>query len=219
MLQEELREENAIIKNSNNVHKANNTTKINELEAQVKNLQKSLTEANRKNAEKTKEIHKLERQTALHTVSEMGQMTEYDIDFRAENNSNLNWELGIYDDFRDFKRFVMMEFQEIKQQMAEITSDKNKQQVIHPTLRNNETFLNTKLSRKLSYIKQGTLTKDKERKKRKWRPFPVINKYPERDMLFQVKPGAVTYNEAVQLKKKVAIICDSMPKSITFRVQ
>ena len=103
MLQKELREENAIIKNSNNVHKANNTTKINELEAQVKNLQKSLTEANRKNAEKTKEIHKLERQTALHTVSEMGQMTEYDIDFRAENNSNLNWELGIYDDFRDFK--------------------------------------------------------------------------------------------------------------------
>ena len=33
-------------------------------------------------------------------------------------------------------------------------------------------------------------------------------------MLFQVKPGAVTYSEAVQQKKKEAIICDSMPKSI-----
>ena len=32
-----------------------------------------------------------------------------------------------------------MEFQKIKQQMAEITSDKNKQPVIHPTSRNNET--------------------------------------------------------------------------------
>ena len=33
-------------------------------------------------------------------------------------------------------------------------------------------------------------------------------------MLFQVKPGAVTYSEAVQQKKKVAITCDTMPKSI-----
>ena len=33
-------------------------------------------------------------------------------------------------------------------------------------------------------------------------------------MLFQVKPGAVTYSEVVQQKKKVEIICGSMPKSI-----
>ena len=33
-------------------------------------------------------------------------------------------------------------------------------------------------------------------------------------MLFQVRPGAATYSEAVQQKKKVAIICESMPKSI-----
>ena len=50
---QKLREENAIIKNSNNVNKANNTNKINKLETQVKSLQKSLTEANTKNAEKT----------------------------------------------------------------------------------------------------------------------------------------------------------------------
>ena len=141
-------------------------------------------------------------------------MTEDDIDFRAENNSNLNQGLGIYDDFRDFKRCLTMEFQEIKQQMAEITSDKNKQPVIHATSRNKETFLNTKLTRKPGYIKQVTLTKDKERKKQKERPFPVINKYPERDIKFQVRPGAVTYSDAVQQKKKVAIICDTMPKSI-----
>ena len=36
-------------------------------------------------------------------MSELEQMTGDDIDFRAENNSNLNWELGIYDDFQDFK--------------------------------------------------------------------------------------------------------------------
>ena len=163
----------------------------------MKNSQKSLTEVNRKSAKKNKEIHKLERQTPVHEVSKSGKMTEDDITFRAENNSNLNWELGIYDDFRYFKRIVTMEFQEFKEQMAEITSDKNKQPVIHPTSRNNETFLNTKLSRRPSYIKQSTLTKDKERNKQKGPAFPVINKYPGRDMLFQVKPDVAKYSEAV----------------------
>ena len=83
-------------------------------------------------------------------------MTGDDIDFRAENNSNLNQELRIYDDFRDFKRFVTIKFKEIKRQMAEIISDKSKQPVIHPTSRNDETFLKTKLTRKPGYIKQGT---------------------------------------------------------------
>ena len=69
---QKLREENKIIKNSSEVNKANNTNKINELETQVKNIQKSLTEANRKISEKVIEIHKLERQTQLHKVSESG---------------------------------------------------------------------------------------------------------------------------------------------------
>ena len=48
-----LREENPIIKNSNKVDQANNTNKIKELETQVKHLQKSLTEANRKKRRKS----------------------------------------------------------------------------------------------------------------------------------------------------------------------
>ena len=157
-----------------------------------------------------------------------------------------------------------MEFQKIKQQMIEYTSDQNQQPEIHPISRNNESFLNTKLTRKPGYIKQGTLTKpgyikqgtlakpgyikqgtltkpgyikqgaltkpgyikqgtltkpgyikqgklttpgyikqgtltkDKERNKQKGRPFPVINKHRERDILFQVRRVAVTYSEAVQ---------------------
>ena len=104
--------------------------------------------------------------------------------------------------------------------MIEYTSDQNQQPEIHPISRNNESFLNTKLTRKPGYIKQGTLTKpgyikqgklttpgyikqgtltkDKERNKQKGRPFPVINKHRERDILFQVRRVAVTYSEAVQ---------------------
>ena len=78
----------------------------------------------------------------------------------------MNWELGIYDDYQDFKWFVTLEFEEIKQQMSKITSDESKQSVIHPTSRNNENFLKTKLTRKPGYIKQGKLKKDKERKKK-----------------------------------------------------
>ena len=55
LLQEEsekLREKNTIIKNSNKFDQANNTNKMNECETQVKNLQKSLTEANRKNTKR-----------------------------------------------------------------------------------------------------------------------------------------------------------------------
>ena len=62
--------------------------------------------------------------------------------------------------------------------------------------------MNTKLTRKPDYIKQGTLRKDRERKKTKRAAIPVIKKYPERDMQFQVRPGAVTYIEAVQQKKR-----------------
>ena len=36
-------------------------------------------------------------------------------------------------------------------------------------------------------------------------------------MLFQVRPGTATYSEAVEKKKKVAIIFGSMPKSINLR--
>ena len=56
----------------------------------MKNSQKSLTEVNRKSAKKNKEIYKLERQAPVHEVSKSGKMTEDDIVFRAENNSNLN---------------------------------------------------------------------------------------------------------------------------------
>ena len=33
-------------------------------------------------------------------------------------------------------------------------------------------------------------------------------------MVFQVGPGPVTCSEAIQQKKKLAMLCDSMPKSI-----
>ena len=59
----------------------------------MKNLRKGLREANRKNAENVNEMNKIKGQTALNAVSESDQITEDDIDFRAESKSNLNWEI------------------------------------------------------------------------------------------------------------------------------
>ena len=69
-------------------------------------------------------MNKIKGQAILHIVQESSQMAEDDIDFRAENNSNLYREIGFYDEFRDFKRSVTIKFQEIKQQTTEITYDK-----------------------------------------------------------------------------------------------
>ena len=46
-----------------------------------------------------------------------------------------------------------MEFQEIKQQMTDIISERSKPPVRRPTLRNQKTFTNTKSSEKPSYTK------------------------------------------------------------------
>ena len=69
----------------------------------------------------------------MHTVSKSDQMTGDDIHFRLKNNSDLNWKLRIYENFRDLKGFRRMKFQKIKQQSAKITYDKTKQRVINPT--------------------------------------------------------------------------------------
>ena len=61
------------------------------------------------------------------------QTTGDDIHFCLENNSDLNWKLRIYENFRDFKEFMRIKFQKIKEQSAKITYDKTKQRVIYPT--------------------------------------------------------------------------------------
>ena len=60
--------------------------------------------------------------------------------------------------------------------------------------------------------------KNNERKKEAIKKEITINEQLSRkDIPFQVRPGPVTYNKAIYQKKIVAIICDSMPKSITLR--
>ena len=52
-------------------------------------------------------------------------------------------------------------------------------------------------------IDESTSTKDREKKEQKGQSLPVImNQYPERNMIFQLRPGPETYSEAVRQKKK-----------------
>ena len=58
--------------------------------------------------------------------------------------------------------------------MPKLLLTETKPPVKHPTSRNKETFMNSKLSGKPRYTNQSTLMKDKERKKQKRRSFPAI---------------------------------------------
>ena len=52
-------------------------------------------------------------------------------------------------------------------------------------------------------IDESTSTKDREKKEQKGQSLPVImNQYPERNMILQLRPSPETYSEAVRQKKK-----------------
>lgn len=77
--------------------------------------------------------------------------------------------------FKISKSLWQWNSKKIKQQIAEIKIlTKTKPPVKHPTSRNKENFMNSKLSGKPSYTNQSTLMKDKERKKQKRPSFPAI---------------------------------------------
>ena len=52
----------------------------------------------------------------------------------------------------------------------------------------------------------------------KRRPSPVINQYPENQTIFTKttpRPGPTSYSGTVKLIKKIAVLCDSIPKPLS----
>ena len=50
----------------------------------------------------------------------------------------------------------------------------------------------------------------------KRRPNPVMNQFPENQTVFKrLIPGPSMYSETVKLKRKLALLCDSIPKPIS----
>ena len=123
-----LREENqhlrgGNIQNKNNlkVEKTNNTSRVKDLQTKIKKMQTELSKAYRKLAENIKEVNRLKHQINKDTDIS-GKPNTIDVSNDEDINimrNNVNDE-RFSDEFVDFKKFIAVEFQNIKQKIANL---------------------------------------------------------------------------------------------------
>ena len=116
-----LRGENIQNKNNLKVEKTNNTNRVKDLQTKIKKMQTELSEAYRKLAENIKEVNRLKHQINKDTDIN-GKPNTIDVSNDEDINimrNNVNDERFI-DEFVDFKKFVTVEFQNIKQKIANL---------------------------------------------------------------------------------------------------
>ena len=115
------------------VEKVNNSNTIKDLDTKIKKLQTNLSEANRKTAEKLKELNKLKKQ--INTDIELTgtpNIVDVSIDenmnvwrnnktdeYLSENmhNNFINNHNHFMDDFIEFKKFITFELQSIRKEI------------------------------------------------------------------------------------------------------
>ena len=116
-----------------NVEKVNNSNKIKDSDTKIKKLQTNLSEANRKTAEKLKELNKQKKQ--INTDIELTgtpNIVDVSIDenmnvwrnnktdeYLSENmhNNFINNHNHFMDDFIEFKKFITFELQSIRKEI------------------------------------------------------------------------------------------------------
>ena len=116
-----LRGENIQNKNNLKVEKTNNTNRVKDLQTKIKKMQTELSEAYRKLAENIKEVNRLKHQINKDTDIN-GKPNTIDVSDDEDINimrNNVNDE-RLIDEFVDFKKFVTVEFQNIKQKIANL---------------------------------------------------------------------------------------------------
>ena len=245
------RGENIQNKNNLKVEKTNNTNIAKDLETKIKKMQTELSEANRKLAEKIKKINRLKHQINKDTYINSKPNTidlsiNEDINIMRKNGNDERF----IDEFVDFKKFFTVECQNINQKIANLNmkdqypqgntlneqqgewkdthsiskinrnstkrykpiASRNKFQPIYTEpidLKEDDAHTNELLINNLAT--QNTRS-----------PSPVVNKYPDTDLLHhQIKkattsivPGNTDFNNTVKFGRKTNILGTSMIKGI-----
>ena len=116
-----LRGENIQNKNNLKIEKTNNTSRVKDLETKIKKMQTELSEANRKLAENIKEINRLKHQINKDTDIKGKPNAIYvsiseNINIKRNNGNDERF----IDEFVDFKKFATVEFQKLKQKIANL---------------------------------------------------------------------------------------------------
>ena len=246
-----LRGENVQNINNLKVEKTINTNNVKGLETKIKKMQTELSEVNRMLAEKIKEINRRKHQINKDTdisckPNTIDASINEDINIKRNNGNDERF----IDEFVDFKKFVTMEFQNINQKVASLNmkdqypqgNTLNEQQKewmeAHSSSKINRN--STKRYKPIAsrnkfqpiYIQQIDLKEDDAHTnnllinnlaiQNTRRPSPVVNKYPDRDLLHhQIKkattsivPGNTDLNNAVKFGPKMYILGTSMVKGI-----
>ena len=165
-------------------------------------MRTKLPEANRKSTERIKEINRLKHQINKDTDIN-GTSSIIDVIVDQDNNirrSNCNDERFI-DDFVDFKKSVALDFQNINQKIANLNMKDQYPQGTSIYIDKHLNNLATQNAR---------------------RSCPVVNKYPDRDLLHHkikngttsVVTGNTDFNNTVKFDQKAYIIGTSMIKGI-----
>ena len=209
-------------KNNLKVEKTNNTNNVKDLETKIKKMQTELYEANRKLAENNNENKRLKHQINKDTDIN-GKPNTIDVSINEDINitrNNGNDERFI-DQFVDFKAFVTVEFQNINQKIANLNmkdqypqgNNLNEQQQEWKEAHNNSKLIrnSTKKYKPMAsrnkfqpiYYEPIDLKEDDAHTndllinnlttENTQRLSPVVNKYPDRDLLHhQIKKAATS---------------------------
>ena len=116
-----LRGQNTQNKNNLKLEKTNNTNRVKDLQTKIKKMQTKLSEAYRKLAENIKKVNRLKHQINKDTDIN-GKPNTIDVSNDEDINimrNNVN-DKRFIDEFIDFKESVTMEFQNIKQKIANL---------------------------------------------------------------------------------------------------
>ena len=108
-------------KNNLKVKKTNNANRVKDLETTIERIQTELSEANRKLAGNIKEINRLKNQinkdTDINSQPNILHVSiNEDINIMRSNGNDEHF----IDEFADFKKFVTVEFPNIKQKIANL---------------------------------------------------------------------------------------------------
>ena len=195
-----LRGENVSKTNEIKLLKTSNQSNREQLEIQIEELKNRVINANHIAAEKKKEISRL-KQTNLPNKTVSDTSLETPVTHRLDHTVT-----NLANDFEDFKRFISKEITTLKSSIENINQEKQH--------RNNEDANYQKSPQKLVSPNKNQQYINQQQIKR--RPFPVVNQFPERQTVFKkMIPGPSTYSETVKSKRKVALLCDSIPKPIS----
>ena len=214
--------ENFQNKNNLKEEKTSNTNRVKNLETNIKKMQTELSKAYRKLAENITEVNRLKHQISKYTdINGKPNTVDVSIDEDINIMRNNDNDERFFDEFLDFKIFVTVEFQNIKQKIANLNMKDqypqgktlNEQQEEWKEAHNSSKISRSSTKRykpiasrnkfqpiytepidlKEDGAHNNDLLLNNSVTQNTRRPSPVVNEYPDRDLLHhQIKKATAS---------------------------